>query len=294
MKPTLLLLLALLLSTSCGKVEEIIRNWGMRQRSARVDRIEVNQVDHLERDLNLTRAKAKELEQQMQALIGESRIRGRLSWQLARKFCMDSRFEAGTAYARAAVKGQSPQEAPSPADSMFERSLPFFREALAHSAVEPNLLFDAALCYANASRALGWERDRFRTAVLLLESLRRLEPLGTRADYQLALLFGKTTNPELRDLETGIRLLEGVVRKDEFNIAARFALAHFHVSAGKWTAALAEYRLIQQKMLDLKKRGNLPVDPTTTPQFRQAARNIEQLQNCLNERASCEIMRESP
>ena len=293
MKVTLLIPIALVVSGSCQRIEDTIRNWGMRQRSARVDRIEVKNVDHLERDLNLTRARARELEQQMQTLISESRLRGRLSWQLARKFCMDDRHEVGIAYAKAAIKGQAPQEAGSPADSLFERSLPFFREALAHSAVEPNLLFDAALCYANASRALGWEKDRFQTAVLLLESLRRLEPRGTRADYQLALLIGKTTNPQLRDLEGGVRLLEGVVSRDEYNIAARFALAHFHVTAGKWTAAVVEYQLIQQKMRDLQKRGNLPVDPTTTPQFRQAGKNIEQLQACMNDRASCEIMRGS-
>ncbi len=288
---------SIVLLSGCTRIEDSIRNWGMRQRTDRVDRIEQGQVERLQRDLDLSRARATELEKKMQELLAESRTQGRLSWQLARRYCMDGRFELGSAEARRAVRppNQAPGQARDvpPSDQLFEQSLPYFREALLHSAIEPNLLFDAALCYANASRVLGWEKDRFLTAVFLFEAVRRAEPKGTRADYQLALLYGKTTNRNLRDVDAALRLLEGVIRRDEYNISARFAFGHLLVGAGRWSDALSEYQKIQEKMHELKKRGNLPTDPTRTPQYQQAARNIEQLQNCMNDRASCEILREA-
>lgn len=286
-----LALSSILMLPACGQLEDSIRNWGKRHRLQRIQKVDEGATEQLQRDLNLSRAKAKEIETQMQALVQESSIRGRLAWQLARRFCLEGRYEAGNAYARASVKGQVPTEAQPPASQVFERALPYFQEALAHARLEANLVFDAGLCYANASRALGWEAERFTTAVFLFEAVRRMEPKDTRADYQLALLYGKTTNPDFRNTGRAVELLEGIITRDDFNIPARFALAHVQAEIGDWSQAARQYAIIQEKLRDLHRRGNLPGDPTRSPQFQQAVRNAEQLQDCLNDRAGCQLQR---
>ena len=291
------LIAALLLPVffSCEKTSDSVRNWGKRQREYRVRNMEKGQEARWERDLNISRARARELHRKIQELTRESEIQGHLSWKLARAYCEKGRYEMGIAYSRGAVKNLPPSLVQGGKFNPFEKSLPYFRAALARKSMEPDLLFDAGLCFANAARKLGWEKDRFRTAVYIFERLLARAPGEARASYQLALLFGKTSDPELRNVPRALKLLKDLIRKDEYDIASRFALAHMLAEKGEFGPSLKEYMAIQEKLRELASgkgpRRVIGGRADRDPRYIRAQKNIDQLNYCLRGDKRCPLAR---
>lgn len=271
----------------CEGVTDSIRNWGERSRRNRAEELREEELRKWERDLNLSRARVLELHRSVHDLVQESGKQGMLSWKIARAYMKDQRFEMAGTYYRGAIEGRLPD--PAEAGPLFESALPFFREALRRRRINEELLFEAGLCYANASRAMGWEESRWRTAELLFDQMRAIKPDDSRAAYQLALLYGKTPRDDLRQRDRAIALLEAIILREEKNLPAHFARAHMLVEKGDLAAALQAYDILRERIETLHGQGVIGGNLRNNPQYQRVQVNIEKLTICVNNAPGCEV-----
>jgi tetratricopeptide (TPR) repeat protein len=266
-----------------------LRNWGTRHRQKRAQQISAADLEMFRRDLALSEAKALELHEHIQSLVTERKLQGHLAWKIARELMKESRFEAASDYYRAAVNGEMPEAGQQLTDTVnFEQALPYFQKALKYHVPDPDLLFDAGLCYANASRALGWEEDRFQTAVFLFERGMALKPTDGRFLYQLALLYGKAEN-RYRNPERAIELLDVLLKREDANIPARFARANILAENGDLQGAFDENLRITEKIKFLFESNSVRGDYRKNAQYQAAQENMKQLQRCIEGRSDCTL-----
>lgn len=279
-----------LTSISCEATEDALRNWGERGRRSAQPRLNEEEVRRWERDLNLSRARSLELQKSIQDLVQESNRQGMLAWKIGKAYLNAGRYDLASLYYKGAIQGRLPDDLEgqtAPDIATFEQALPFFEEALARHNPDAELLFEAGLCYANASRAAGWERDRFRTAVLLFERMARVAPDDIRSRYQLALLYGKTGDPDLRDVPGAIELLNEVLVREEQDISARFLLGQLYAVQGRLDQAREQYAQIMSILENLHRAGVVPGSPEKNPRYVQARENLETLEACLAGSGNC-------
>lgn len=281
---------------SCEAVSDTIRNWGERGRRPAKARLDEAQVGRWERDLNLSRARALELHDSLQDLVQESNRQGMLSWNIGKAYLNAGRYDLAALYYQGAIQGEPPDRLAAiqsgqtaPGIATFEQAVPYFEEALLRHSPDSELLFEAGLCFANASRAAGWERNRWRTAVLLFDRMARVAPDDIRARYQLALLYGKTSDATVRDIPRAIDLLQDVVRREEQDISARFLLGQLLVEHGKLDEARQQYQEIMSVLEDVHEQGIVPGPAKNNPRFQQALENFETLEACVSGGADCAL-----
>ena len=295
-KLLLILSITLIMSLSfCERTSDVIRDMGRKRFKTSGKKLTVEQLQQWERDLNLSRARVKKLNSQIHELVQESNLQGQLSWKIARAFCIGGRYDMAGSYFKSAVIKKDPDFSRNGEISgnlnNSEKSLPYFRMALKKHNVETNLLFDAGLCFANASKAMGWNEDRWKTAVLLFQRIRRIKPNDLRAPYQLALLYGKTNRSKLRDTDRAISLLREIIQKNEFSIPARFVLGHLLTETGEFNQAIGEYSQIRGKLKEMYKRKIITGNLEKNRQYVMAGNNIERLKLCIKGSPQCDIMR---
>lgn len=283
----------LFLVSSCD-IGDGLRNWGSRHREKRTQQISATELEMWKRDLALSEEKALEMHENMQALVSERKLQGQLSWKIGKALMAESRFEAAADYYKAAVNGELPEgeshsgQVAKAESAIFEEALPHFKRALKLHVIDPELLFDAGLCYANASRTMGWEEDRFRTALFLLERGLTLKPSDGRFLYQLALLYGKTEN-RYRDTDRALELLDALLKREDANIPARFARANILAETGDLQGAFDENLRITEKVKQLFESNKVRGDYRQNSQFRSAEHNMEQLQLCIEGKPECTL-----
>lgn len=282
----------LLLISSCD-IGDGLRNWGSRHRQKRTHQISATELEMWKRDLALSEEKALEIHENIQALVSERKLQGQLSWKIGKALMTESRFEAAADYYMAAVNGELPEgrlhsQVTKAESAIFEEALPHFKRALKLHIIDPELLFDAGLCYANASRAMGWEEDRFRTALFLFERGLTLKPSDGRFLYQLALLYGKARN-RYRDTDRALELLDALLKREDANIPARFARANILAETGDLQGAFDENLRITEKVKQLFESNKIRGDYRQNSQFRSAEQNMEQLQLCMEGRPECTL-----
>lgn len=271
---------------SCEQAGDSIRNWGVQSRHSRAREMQEEELKKWERDLALSRSRAQELHKKIHELVQESNHQGQLAWKIARAYMNSNRFEEGIRYFDGALQNQLPPA--NATEPEFEAALPYINLSLQKHYIHGDLLFEAGLCYANASRVMGWERKRWQAAVDLFSRMKVVEPEDTRSSYQLALLYGKVPHNELRDSSRARDLLREVIAKEELNIPAYFTLAHLEVESGELAEGLRQYRLLQERLADLQKKGVIG-DLQKNQQYIQAGKNIEMLEICLERRPGCEL-----
>ena len=271
----------------CEAVGESLRRWGEENRRSVAPRLDEDQLKQWERDLSLSRAKALELREQLHALVEESALQGRLSREIARAYMNAGRYALAALHYQAAA-GQQAATENERGVLTFEQAIPYFEDALRRHNVDPELLFEAGLCFANASHALGWEAQRWEAAVYLFQRLARVRPEDTRPLYQLALLYGKTTDSSRRNLPRAVDLLEQVIQVENKNVPARFALAHLAVEQGDLEKAGRQYENITVVLKDLERRGvvgNLKDNQS----YANAQENLNSVRDCLNGSPDCAV-----
>ncbi|MEQ8351533.1 MAG: hypothetical protein RH862_08625 [Leptospiraceae bacterium] len=288
---TLLALVCILLLAGCEGATDSIRNWGMRERGERILDLSEEDLNRLKRDLKLSEERAVEFEKNLKGLLQEQSLQGDLAWKIGKAIMQQGRYEAADPYFRQSVDEDSGPVLAAQSNNYFEEALPYYRKALTYNKANPELLFEAGLCYANASRALGWERTRFESAEFLFEAVARLEPGDHRPRYQLALLYGKSEGYG-RNPQKALEILDEILRKEEKNIPVRFAKANVLVENGNLRSGADEYRRIIETMDDLYERGVLRGDRKRNVQYRSARENLEKLETCLQGKPGCEIITE--
>jgi tetratricopeptide (TPR) repeat protein len=226
----------------------------------------------------------------MHDLVQESNLQGMLAWKIAKAYTREKRYDMAAEYYEAAFEGRMPVgETVDPLST--ENSLPFYRNALKRHIPDVELLFDAGLAYANASRELGWEESRWRTAVLIFERMLEMKPDDLRSPYQLALLYAFTTKSDLKNTERALGYLERILKSEENNIPARFAMAHIHVMEGHYEKGRSEYVTIKDVIENMFNAGLISGSYQRNPQYQKAVQNIEKLDLCIEGSPQCELMR---
>ncbi len=289
----LLSLLPSLLFLSCDGVSDTLRNWGERQRWGRLRELREADLEQWKRDLQISKENARELNRQIQTLVRESSHQGILSWKIARAYMDAGQFDMAGVHYDAALRGElvRPEQLEGGKVTFLDAALPHYEEALLRRKPDPQLLYEAGLCYANSSHELGWEVERWKRAVLLFDRMRHQKPDDTRPLYQMALLYGKTTRPELKNIPFALELLERVIRLEELNLPARFARAHLLVESGDLSDAREEYGNIMEKLEDMHRSGLLSGSVTRDPRYIQAGENAEKLDICIQNLPGCQIRR---
>jgi len=285
MRPTWILTFSLVLF-SCEKVGDSIRNWGVESRHSRARELQEEELKRWERDLSLSRARVEELHKKIHELVQESNHQGQLAWKIARAYMNSNRFEEGIRYFDGALRNELPPANVN--EPVFEAAIPYINLSLQKHYIHADLLFEAGLCYANAARVMGWERKRWQIAVDLFSRMKVVEPKDNRANYQLALLYGKVPHSDLRDVNRARELLREAIGREEYNIPAYFTLAHLEVESGDLTEGLRQYRIIQERLAELEKKGVI-ADLGKNRQYIQAGKNIEMLEICVERRPGCEL-----
>ncbi len=271
----------------CDRISDGVRNWGQENRRTRAKKLKEEEIKQWERDLNLSRARVLELQKNIHTLVQESNHQGLLSWKIANAFVSEHRFEMAAEYYRGAVENRLPEQAAE--NGLFEATLPYYQDALRRREINPDLLFDVGLCYANASRVMGWETNRWRTAVYLFEHMYTRYPQDTRSLYELALLYGKVEREELRNRDRAVALLAEIIKQEEANVPARFARANILVEMGQLDQALLAYMQLRDQLQVLSQKGVIGKNLEKNPQYRRVSENIEKLEICVKNLPGCEV-----
>ncbi|MCB1175104.1 MAG: hypothetical protein KDK39_16135, partial [Leptospiraceae bacterium] len=250
--PGILAALLAILLTHCGMSGDALRFWGESSRFRRAEKLNTAEIEQWQRDLEFNEKQVLELHAQIHELVETTRLQGRVSWKIARAYMQAQRFEMANAYMNAALNQNLPKQQVSAID--YDQILPFLDQALLKHSPEPDLIFDAGLCYANSARQRGWEEQRFLAAVRLFQELLRRNPDSGRARYQLGLLYGKAQN-RYRDQDKALEYLDQLLAREDTHIPGRFARANILAEQGRLDAARAEYQLFQTSLLKIKKKG---------------------------------------
>jgi len=265
---------------SCGEPGDWLRNWGMRHRQKRATNLNEAELEMWQKDLAISKEKAEELNKKIHELVLESNRQGMLSWKIAKAYMNAERYEMAAMYFESAMQNKTPE--PASAETHFlEQSLPRIKEALQKNRNEFHILLDAGICFANASRDLGWEESRFQTAEYLYKIASDMKPEDTRPMYQLAIMYAKAKEP-LRRTDLAIDLLRKIIRINQRDMPARFALGHVLAESGDFDGSASVYREILQTLDELHKAGDIAGPSTKNQSYKKAAENLSKLEECRN------------
>ncbi|MDH5657611.1 MAG: hypothetical protein OEZ34_16975 [Spirochaetia bacterium] len=277
--------------TSCQKVSDLLRNWGITSRQRKEKKISAEEMERWKRDLKISEDRVHELHKDIHQIVQETNLQGMLSWKIAKAYMEDARYDMAAEYFEGAVNNSLPDRSITEKSRLFDKAIPYFEKALKMHRIEPELLFDAGLCYANASKSQGWEVERWKTAVYLFSLMKEMKPDDLRPNYQLALLYGFTSKKKYKDQTLAMDLLQEIIKKEETNVSARFVIANLFVQKGDLDSAREEYIKISEVIEDMHSSGMISGPVSRNRKYLQARENIEKLDDCLEGRPSCEIYR---
>ncbi|WP_246052104.1 tetratricopeptide repeat protein [Leptospira idonii] len=237
--------------------------------------------------LSLEEAEIEELDKKIRKMVQKSNQAGALSWKIARGYMRAGSFDVGSKYYEEALGEQVNQAGYEL--HQFESALPYFEKAIQIGKLDKQLLYEAAVAFANASKDMGWEENRRKRAVQLLKQLSRLDGKDTRFPFQLALIYfdsslkGETwagkMNSGYEDVETAFTLLDMILQKEPYNIPARFAKANFLYQVGKTSQASSEYFKIKSYLEEMKANGVIRENLEENSSYKNVLKNLEKLKD---------------
>lgn len=269
----------------CSDISHFLQNWAERHRKERRIEIQKEDLEKWKKDLQVSEEKARTLYELIHKFAEENKLQGEIAWKIGKALMEQSSFELSKEFFKQSVQKELRQVQDI---SLFEEAITYFQKALSRYPISADLLYDAGLCYGNASRALGWEKERFQTAVFLLERGLQLKPKDMRFYYVLGILYGKTTN-EFRDVEKAIEYLNQVNQADPYNIQAYFAKANILAEDGQFQEAFFVYEKIIKTLEEMHKNQILRGNIQNNLQYQQALYNLNELQVCIERKAECKI-----
>ncbi|GBF50022.1 putative lipoprotein [Leptospira ryugenii] len=237
--------------------------------------------------LALEEAEISEMDEKIRKMVQKSNQAGALAWKIARGYMRAGSFERSSQYYQEALQVESKQAGYE--IHSFESALPFFEKAIQMGKLDKQLLFEAALAYANASKDMGWEPGRRKRAIELFQSLTRLDPKDSRFPFQLALIYFDSSlrseawegkgNPGYGNLEEAFELLDSILKVEPYNIPARFAKANFLYQIGMMSGAQAEYSKIKSDLEYLKQQGQIREPLEKNQSYQNVLKNLSTIQS---------------
>lgn len=275
---TLLLLTSIPLFVGCDSIFGPIRRWGVASRNERKVNLREAELKQWQEDFQMTEEEVIRLHDVMQQMVQKSAAQGPLARKIAQAYMDIYRYELAGVYYNKAMGIEQP----------IEKALPFVDQALQKSRIDPELLYESGLCYANASRDLGWEEIRFKTAVYLFERMKDMKPEDSRPTYQLALLLSQSSedkqNPPL-----AMRYVDDILKKNPQDVPSKFLRARILAAQGRFDQAADEYGSIISTIEALKKKGIVKGDLEKNYQYAKAKENLETLDACRSGQGACDL-----
>ncbi|GIX41741.1 MAG: hypothetical protein KatS3mg129_1474 [Leptospiraceae bacterium] len=272
--------------TSCENIKHIIQNWSFDHRRERRIKITEEDLKTWQHQLKTSEEETKELFEIIEKYAQEKKIQGELAWKIGKALLNQGSYELATEFFKQSVN----QELKEPEEklNLYESALPYFKKALLNYKPLPDLLYDAGICYGNASRVLGWEEERLKTALFLFERGNAAYPEDIRFSYSLGILYGKIPEP-YKNIEKAISYLDNVIKKDKYHISAYFAKANILVENGDFQEAFSIYEDITKIIEEMYSKGLLKGNVSNNAQYKQALQNMKDLQLCIEGKPECKI-----
>lgn len=284
-KKTILLWGVIFYFSNCDQFKHTIQNWSFEHRTER--RVKINEEDlkRWQSQLNVSEEDAKKIYEHIYNFAEKKKLQGELSWKIGKALLEQGSYELATEYFKESFEGKISNIEES---KIYESALPFFQKALLNYKPLPDLLYDAGICYGNASRVLGWEDDRLKTALFILERGYSTYPDDIRFAYSLGILYGKIPE-KYRDIDKSIFYLDAVIKKDRYHITAYFAKGNILSENAKFQEAFYVYEEITKVIEEMYNKNFLKGNPTKNPQYQRAIDNMKELQICIEGKPACKI-----
>lgn len=238
--------------------------------------------------LALEEAEIEEMEKRIRKMVQKSNQSAALSWKIARAYMRAGSADLGARYYDEALAESIPNAKQGGFEiHSYESALPYFDKAIQSGKLDKQLLYEAAVAYANASKDMGWESTRRNRAINLFKQLSKLDKEDSRFPFQLALVYfdsslkdevwnGKLTSG-YDEVELAFSLLDQILRKEPYNVPTRFAKANFLYQVGKSNLAYDEYTRIKSILEEMKEKGNIREPLEENSSYRNVIKNLNQL-----------------
>jgi tetratricopeptide (TPR) repeat protein len=279
------LIFVLIQFNSCEKLKNTLQNWSFEHRRERKIKITEEDLKTWQYQLKTSEEETKELFELIEKYAQKKKIQGEISWKIGKALLQQGSYELATNFFKQSINQELKEEEQL---NLYESALPYFKKALLNYKPLPDLLYDAGICYGNAARVLGWEKERLKTALFLLERGDETYPDDIRFAYTLGILYGKIPEP-YKDIERSITYLEKVIKKDRYHINAYFAKANILAENGNLQEAFYIYEEITKVIEEMYNKKLLRGDITRNQQYQQALQNMKDLQICIEGKPECKI-----
>lgn len=281
------LLTILLVTLSCDKVQD----WGKENFKKKItpETPSERELEKWKERLGMEEAEVKELDDKIHKLVQKTKLAGALSWKIAQGYMKVGNYELGSRYYVQSIQENMENKVEVVAGEvhLFESAIPFFEKALAYKDIPDDLLFETGLAYANASRDRGWDKERREVAVKIFKGLSRMDPADMRYPYELALIYFDSSindggieglDPQgYNDTEKAMKMMSAIIKKEAYNVPARFARANFNYRLGNLDAAEEEYRTIKTMLEEMKAKGAIQESLEKNTSYINVLKNIKKL-----------------
>lgn len=247
------------------------------------------ELEKWKQELALNEAEIKDLEEKIRKMVGKTKEAGTLSYRIAQGYMRVGNYELSSRYYTQAIQENTGEKVDviSSEVHFFEGAIPFFEKALLYRELSDDLLFQAGLAYANASRDRGWDKERRNIAVTIFKGLIRKDPADLRYPYELALIYFDSSITDggidgvdpsgYNDADKAMKIMNAIIQKEPNNIPARFARASFLYRSGSQEQAVEEYLVIKAKLEEMKKAGVIKENLEKNVSYINVVRNLKKL-----------------
>jgi len=282
-----LLLLLLFVFFSCEKLQEMGQENFKKNVTPKTP--SEAELEKWKQKLALEEAEIKELDEQIRKMVRKTKEAGVLSWKIAQGYMRVGNYELSSRYYAQAIQQNMDNKVDVVGSEVhfFEGAIPFFEKALLYRELTDDLLFEAGLAYANASRDRGWDKERRDIAVTIFKGLIRKDPADLRYPYELALIYFDSSITDglidgvdpsgYNDAEKAMKIMNAIIQKEPNNIPARFARANFLYRGGSPEQATEEYLTIKSKLEAMKKAGAIKENLDKNTSYINVVRNLKKL-----------------
>jgi len=226
--------------------------------------------DALQRKLESWENNLAELEDEYKEKLQIVSKMGELSKKLALGYTRMGRYELAAQEYHKAIQ----LEAGVPSkQKIYKKALKYYKKAFIYSRVDDDLLYQAALIYANASKAMAWDTNSLNTAIRIFNGLLKKNPNNPRALFQRAMLYYHAFDLPNRAIEDLKKLIK--ITPDE--VPSYELMGHIYFSIQKPALALRYYERALDKISQFLDKANQNKETITS--YKNIKKIVETLQS---------------
>lgn len=281
------IVLLVLMLFSCDKLKEMGQENFKKKVAPKTPK--EAEIERWKEKLDLTEAEMKDLEEKIRKLVKKTKEAGALSHKIALSYMKVGNYELSTRYYAKAIEEnlQGKTETISHEVHFFEGAIPFFEKVILYKELNDDILFEAGLAFANASRDRGWDKERRTIAVNIFKGLIIRDPKDQRYPFELALIYFDSSITDglvdgvdpngYNETDKAMKLISSVIGKEPNNIPAKFARANFLYRLGKPELAESDYLAIKSKLEEMKNSGIIKEKLEKNNSYQNVLKNLKKI-----------------